>query len=84
MCGYVDNEYIAPGWGCCHCLAAHGAGQYNGIQRTTCKACGKARCTELTPDKDTNRLFANRLHHKNLYTELDAPELETVTTDKPA
>lgn len=70
MCGYVDSEYIAPGWGCCNCLKEHGAGQYNGMQRAVCTACGKPPCAVLEPDKHTGKVFENRDHHQMLYDEL--------------
>lgn len=58
MCQYVDHPNVAPGWGCCHC------NQFNGIQNTTCKACGSAPCSSLTPDKVTGKVFENRENHR--------------------
>lgn len=71
MCEYVDSEYIAPGWGCCHCLKARGMGQYNGMQRTACRTCNEPPCKELTPDRSTGKVFENRNNHKTLYTTLE-------------
>lgn len=70
MCKYVDSQYIAPGWGCCHCEKTRGVGQYNGMQRGICRACGIPSCTILAPDNDTGKVFENRDNHKDLYNDL--------------
>jgi hypothetical protein len=53
----MDNEYIAPGWGCCHCNT------YNGIQRTVCRHCEQPHCQPLNPDIHLGTTFKTRIHH---------------------
>lgn len=57
MCNYVDSEHVMPGSVCCKCRT------YNAISRERCKYCGQLRCSPLSPDVETGRFHANRLHH---------------------
>lgn len=68
MCNYVDDEHIMPGWGCCKCRV------YNNISREQCKHCQQLRCAPLSPDVETGRFYANRLHHKPVNTEISIDE----------
>jgi hypothetical protein len=65
MCKYLDVKSVDPGWGCCHCEKKYGSGIYNGMWRKACKRCQKLRCSPLTPDRETGRVFENRLHNRD-------------------
>lgn len=51
MCACVKTEHIVAGWGCCACR------RYNGLQRSTCRACGMDRCSPLLPDTKSGERF---------------------------
>ena len=51
MCECVIGASIAAGWGCHHCRT------YNGIQRSACRNCKKARCSPLLMDRETRKSF---------------------------
>jgi hypothetical protein len=51
MCECLKTQFVIAGWGCCGCNG------YNGLQRPTCRACGKQRCEPLKPDKRTGEKF---------------------------
>ncbi|VVB55156.1 Uncharacterised protein [uncultured archaeon] len=57
MCTYIDSEYIAPGYKCCHC------GVYNGMQQVECRECRTAPCETIGPDIRTGKTFNTRIYH---------------------
>lgn len=78
MCQYVDSQYIAPGWGCCHCyIPGPDSGMlYNGMQRAVCRDCKVQRCSVLEPDKSTGKVFENRENHKDFYERFPFPGIQ--------
>jgi hypothetical protein len=53
MCECIKAPGVIAGWKCCHCPL----GIYNGLQRQSCKVCGKTRCKPLLPDSETGAEF---------------------------
>jgi hypothetical protein len=51
VCKYIDSPHVIAGWGCCQCHS------YNGLQRASCRGCGRARCKPLGADSDTGKRF---------------------------
>ena len=51
MCECVKTHHVIAGWKCCECPL------YNGMQRQSCRSCGKTRCKPLKPDSDTGEHF---------------------------
>lgn len=51
MCECVKTRHVIAGWGCCTDRC------YNGMQRQTCRACGRERCHPLLPDSDSGERF---------------------------
>lgn len=51
MCECIKTPRVVAGWGCCRCRC------YNGLQRSTCRACGALRHKPLLPDKDSGERF---------------------------
>jgi ribosomal protein L40E len=68
MCRYLDSAHIMPGWGCCRCKC------YNGIRATQCRNCGASRCEPIQPDRDTGRVFIDRVHRHADYEFMFTPE----------
>lgn len=67
MCDYLDSEFLLPGWGCCRCR------RYNGIRHARCVGCNVPRCAPLQPDKDTGRVFEDRVNPHSEYEHLFEP-----------
>lgn len=69
MCECVKGEGIIAGWKCCGCPV------YNGMQRTSCRACARERCKPLSPDRITGE-------HFETYEEAYADDPETLAAVK--
>jgi hypothetical protein len=51
MCECIKTPRLIAGWGCCADRV------YNGLQRDTCRGCGRQRCKPLLPDTYTGEQF---------------------------
>ena len=51
MCECIKTPNLIAGWVCCADRV------YNGLQRETCRVCGRSRCESLAPDTHTGEQF---------------------------